>query len=104
MSENGNGHWDFKKAQVDKKVCATCASGVGPFIIQGSPDMRGTVQLAPVVICQNTQSFYYMRLGTQIASCEGWQEKPAQTEQPRIVIAHKPVPPLKVAELKGEKK
>jgi len=105
MSENdGNNHWDFKKAQADKKVCATCNCGVGPFLVQGSPDLRGVLPIAAVVICQNTQSIYYMRLGTQIASCECWKEKAAPTEQPRIVVAHKPVPPLKVSELKGEKK
>ncbi len=101
---DGNGHWDFKKAQADKKVCATCVFGVGPFLVQGTPDMRGALPVAAVVICQSAQSIYYMRLGAQIASCECWQEKTEPAEQPRIIIAHKPVPPMKIAELKGEKK
>ena len=96
----GNNHWDFKKAIENKTTCATCGFGGGPFFMQGRGAPGQLTPVAPVFACENTESLRYMSIGTGMASCECHRKK----EQSRILIAHKPVPPLTIGDLKGDKK
>ena len=100
MGEKGNSHWNFEKAIQDKKICATCAHGGDRFMVQGQPTANG-LPIATVRICQCQQSIYYMRLGTDIASCECWRKQATKVDKPRILIPQKKIPPIKISDLKG---
>ncbi len=91
-----NGHWDYKAAIERKETCTPCAFGVGPFMIQGVPNMQGACPVAQIRICECTQHIYYMTLRTAIASCECWRKQAVQADKPHILIAHKKIPPLKL--------
>jgi len=82
MSKKGNGYHDYKQAIEDKKTCGTCGGGETVGLV--SPNSQpGTVAIVPLVICGCQQSMYYMRLGTQMASCRCWQK---QSDKPKILI------------------
>ena len=104
VEDGGNGFPDYKQAIEDKKVCATCMYGNGPFVIplatQGP--IAGGTPAATVRICGCFASQWFGRLSADKASCEQWGERP--NESSRIVQAFKQPPPVKLGDLRGDKK
>ena len=96
-----NGHWDFKKAVDEETTCATCGFGGGPFVLQGPRAAQG-IPIAPAFVCQNLSSECYMGIKVGLGSCRCYKPKQA-TDQPSIIVARKPVPPIKLGDLKGGK-
>ena len=99
-----NGFWGFKRAVDEKTTCHSCGFGGGPFLLQGARmSAAQPVPVAPVYVCENISSEHYMAIKAGLGSCRLWKEKQA-VQASKIVIAHKPVPPLKISNLKGDEK
>ena len=92
--ESACGPWDYSEAITKKKTCTTCNSAGGPFMIQGTRQ-PGTNQIiaAQVCVCENTESPNYMLVMAAMRSCGHWVKREA-VQQPKIIVAHKQVPPL----------
>lgn len=93
--QDANQNWDPLQAQSEGKVCATCIYGIGPFTI-GGRSAHGQPILTALIACNNTQSSKYMLMSTQVGSCQQWEQKSAESNQPKILVAHKAVPKLNI--------